>query len=167
MDVVGSDPGGPVEVRHGSDEVVGEPEVDEHRDETVAEPPHPRHCPSVRGSVCPRVEGLIQRDRSQVRGPDGARGVHEETTSKTGETVTDEVGGQGDKDLVPKAASPRLVEVEWEVLHPDDVSGVRGRKSDVGHDGDNHVLLHVEPARVEAPRIAKSGELLFGEGSLK
>ena len=51
VDVLGSDPGGPVEVGHGSDEVVGEPEVDEHGDEAVCEPPHPGHTPSICGSV--------------------------------------------------------------------------------------------------------------------
>ena len=69
--------------------------------------------------------------------------------------------------MVAKAASPCLVEVEGEVLHPDDESGVRGSESDVGHDGDNHVLLHVELSRVEIPRIAESGELLVGKDNLE
>ena len=69
--------------------------------------------------------------------------------------------------MVAEAASPCLVEVEGKVLHPDDVSGVRGSKPDIGHDGDNHVLLHVELARVEGPRVAESGEHLVGEGNLE
>ena len=62
--------------------------------------------------------------------------------------------------MVAEAAGPRLVEVEGKVLHPDDVSGVRGSEPDIGHDGDYHVFFHVELARVEGPRVAESGELL-------
>ena len=167
VDVFGSDPGGPIEIGHGGNEVVGEPEVDEHGNEAVSEPPHPGHSPPIRGSVCSRVERPVQRDSGQVRGPDGTRGVHEETAGKTSQTVADEVGREGNEDLVDKATGPRLIEVDGEVLHPDDISGVRGGEPDIGHDGDNHVLLHVELARVEIPRIAKSGELLFGEDNLE
>ena len=69
--------------------------------------------------------------------------------------------------MVAKAPSPRLVEVDGKVLHPYNVSCVRCREPDTGHDGDNHVLLHVELARVEVPCVAESGELLVGEDGLK
>ena len=69
--------------------------------------------------------------------------------------------------MVAKAPSPRLVEVDGKVLHPYNVSCVRCREPDTGHDGDNHVLLHVELARVEVPCVTESGELLVGEGGLK
>ena len=167
VNVLGSDPGRPVEVGHGGDEVVGEPEVDEHGDEAVCEPPHPGHGPSICGSVCSRMESPVQRDGGQIRGPDSARGVHKETAGKTGQTVTDEVGRQGNKDLVAEATSPCLVEVEGEVLHPNDVSGVRGREPNVGHDCDNHMFLHVELARIESPFVAESGEHLIGKGNFE
>ena len=92
MDVLGGDPSGPVEVGHGSDEVVGEPKVDEHGDEAVCEPPHPGHGPSICRSVCSRMESPVQRDGGEVIRPDSARGVHEETTGKACQTVTNEVG---------------------------------------------------------------------------
>jgi hypothetical protein len=41
VDVVWGNPGHPVEVGHGLDDVAGEPEVDEHGAKTVHEPPHP------------------------------------------------------------------------------------------------------------------------------
>ena len=69
--------------------------------------------------------------------------------------------------MVAEAASPCLVEVDGEVLHPDNVSCERGSESDVGHDGDDHMLLHVELARVEVPCVAESGELLIGEDCLE
>ena len=52
-------------------------------------------------------------------------------------------------------------------MHPDDVIGVRGNESDVGHDGDDHVFLHVELSRVEIPGVAESGELSVGEDNLE
>ena len=166
-DILWSDPGGPVEVGHSSDEVVGEPEIDEHGDEAVGKPPHPGHGPPVRGGVCFRVESPVQCDSGQVRRPDSPRRVDEETTGKTSETVANEVGRKGNEDLVAKAASPCLIEVDGEVLHPDDESSVRGSEPDISHDGDNHVLLHVELARVEAPRVTESGEFFLGEGNLE
>ena len=69
--------------------------------------------------------------------------------------------------MVAEAAGPRLVEVEGEVLHPDNVSGVGGSEPDIGHDGNNHVLFHVEFARIEGPGVAESGESLVGEGNLE
>ena len=113
------------------------------------------------------MESSVQRDGGQITGPDSTRGVHQETTGKTSEPVTDEISREGNEDLVAKAASPSLVKVEGQVLHPDDVSGVRSGESDVGHDGDDHMFFHVELARIEIPRVAESGELLIGEGGLK
>ena len=51
VDVIRSDPGHPVEVGHGLDDVVGEPEVDEHGTKAVHEPPYPRDRPAVSGFV--------------------------------------------------------------------------------------------------------------------
>ena len=59
VDVIRGDPGHPVEVGHGCDDVVGEPEVDEHCAEAVHKPPHPRDGPTVNDLVGLRVEGAL------------------------------------------------------------------------------------------------------------
>jgi hypothetical protein len=59
VDVVRSDPGHPVEVGHGLDDVAGEPEVDEHNAKAVYEPPHPRDRPAVNDSVDLGMEGSL------------------------------------------------------------------------------------------------------------
>ena len=41
LEVIGGNPSDPVEVRHRLEDIVGEPEVDEHSGETVHEPFHP------------------------------------------------------------------------------------------------------------------------------
>lgn len=60
-DVGRFDPSDPVEVGHGPDDVVREPEVDEHCAEAVHEPPQPRDGPAVCGLVALRVESTLQR----------------------------------------------------------------------------------------------------------
>lgn len=50
-------------------------------------------------------------------------------------------------------------------MDPDDVSGVRSVETDIRHDRDDHVLLLVESPRVEAPGVAKGGELPCGQDS--
>ena len=47
------------------------------------------------------------------------------------------------------------------------IGNVWGIESDICHDGDHHVLLEVELARVETPRVAKGGKLLGGEDRLQ
>lgn len=69
--------------------------------------------------------------------------------------------------MVAKVASPCLVEIEGEVLDPNDFSDVRSNESDVGHDGDDHVLFHVEPARVKIPPATENGEFLIGKDGLE
>ena len=59
VDVVRGDPGHPVEIRHSLNDVVGEPEVDEHGSKAVHEPPHPRDCPSVDDLVDLGVESTL------------------------------------------------------------------------------------------------------------
>ena len=167
VNVIGSDPGCPIEVGHGGDEVVRKPEVDEHGDEAVGEPPHPGNPPTVGRSVGSRVEGPIECDGGQVRGPNGAGWVHEEAAGETSEAVTDKIGREGNEDLIAELASPGLVEVEREVLNPNDVCGVGRRETDVCHDCDDHVLLHVELARVEAPGITEGVKLGDGKDGLE
>ena len=59
VDVFRGDPGHPVEVGHGLDDVVGEPEIDEHGTETVHEPSHPRDGPAVSWLVGLGVESAL------------------------------------------------------------------------------------------------------------
>ena len=61
VDIIWGDPGHPVKVGHGLDDVVGEPEVDEHRAEAVHKPPHPRDGPAVSDLVSLHVEGTLWR----------------------------------------------------------------------------------------------------------
>ena len=60
VDVIRGDPGHPIEVGHGLDDVAGEPEVDEHGTEAIHEPPHPRDGPAVNDSVGPGMEGSLR-----------------------------------------------------------------------------------------------------------
>jgi hypothetical protein len=59
VDIVRGNPGHPVEVGHGLNDVAGEPEVDEHGTKTVHEPPHPRDRPAVNDSVGLGMEGSL------------------------------------------------------------------------------------------------------------
>jgi len=59
VEVIRGDPGYPVEVGHGLNDVVGEPEIDEHCAEAVHKPPHPRDGPAVNDLVSLRVEGTL------------------------------------------------------------------------------------------------------------
>lgn len=45
--------------------------------------------------------------------------------------------------------------------------GIRGGKTDVGHDGDHHMFLHVEPSGIKAPGTSKSGKLASRKDILK
>ena len=60
VDIVRGDPGNPVEVGCGLNDVVGEPEVDEHGAEAVHEPPHPRGGPAIDRVVGLGVKGTLQ-----------------------------------------------------------------------------------------------------------
>ena len=110
-DVVWGNPGHPVEVGHGLDEIAGEPGVDEHGAETIHEPSHPRDGPAVNDPVGLGMEGslrgirgknlsrtpkspatYVQRDNCQARWPNGTRWVYEESPSETSETVSDKIG---------------------------------------------------------------------------
>ena len=77
------------------EDVTGEPEVGEHDDETIHEPPHPRNCPAVDHIVGLNVEGTVEGNSGQVGGPDGLRWIDEESTGQPSETVTDKVSGEG------------------------------------------------------------------------
>ena len=161
--VVGGNPRKPAKGAKSNEDVVGEPEVDEHGQSGVQEEGvagHGEHL--LEGAkhrhVCLGVEGIVESNGDERGGPDAVAGINEETASQAGHAVTDQVGGEGDQNLVAELASVGLVEVLGKVLRPDNVVGVGGAAGDVGHDGDEHVLLAVEGAGVEAVASAKEGE---------
>lgn len=80
--------------------------------------------------------------------------------------------------LVTKVTSPWLIEVDREVLNKDDlmhsvlkwsggititgtyVGSIGGSKPDIGHDGDHHMLLHIEFSGVKTPCTSECGKLM-------
>jgi hypothetical protein len=117
VDVVRSDPGDPVEVGHGLNDVAGEPEEDGHSEETPHKPPHPRDRPAIHDSVGLGMESslggsrgrnlsrtpmsaatYIQCDGDQVEWPNGTRWVYEKSAGEAGKTVSDKIGRQSNKD---------------------------------------------------------------------
>ena len=80
LDVIWGNPSDPVEVRHRLDDIVGEPEVDEHGGETVHEPPHPGYCPAIDYIIGFCVKGTVEGNSRQVGGPDSLRRVDEKST---------------------------------------------------------------------------------------
>ena len=61
IDVIRGDPGHPVEIGHGLNDVGGKPVVDEHGAKTVHEPPHSRDRPAINDSVGLGMEGSLRR----------------------------------------------------------------------------------------------------------
>ena len=80
LNVIWGNPSDPVEVRHRLEDVVREPEVDEHGSEAVHEPPHPGDCPAVDRVVGPDMEGTVEGNSCQVDGPDSLGRIDEEST---------------------------------------------------------------------------------------
>ena len=80
FNVLRGNPSDPVEVRHRLEDVVGEPEVDEHGDKTVREPPHPGDRPAVDYVVGLSVEGAVEGNSRQVGGPDSLGRIDKEST---------------------------------------------------------------------------------------
>ena len=77
------------------EDVVGKPEIDEHGNETVHEPPDPRNPPAIDGIVGLDVEGAVEGNSCQGSGPDSLGRVDQESTGETGKTVTNEVRREG------------------------------------------------------------------------
>lgn len=138
VNVVGSNPSDPAEGGETLPDESREPEVDKHGEEGPEEQLFTRHGehPSERtadGLVGSGVEGLVQRDHGETRGPDSHTGVDEEATSETGKTVTDKGKAHGVQKLVAKLAGKLHVEEEGHSLGGNDRVGVTGRERDVGH----------------------------------
>lgn len=119
--VIGRDPGHPAEGAESREDVVGEPEPHKHSSESDVEELLSAKVPdtaerTVDGAVLVAVEGGVQGDGHQRRGPDTVRRVHEETTAETGQTVADEVGRQRDEELVAEVGGIRHVEELGEPL---------------------------------------------------
>ena len=60
LDILRGNPSDPVKVRHRLQDVVGEPEIDEHGCEAVYEPPHPGGCPTIHDIAGLGVEGAVE-----------------------------------------------------------------------------------------------------------
>jgi len=73
------------------DDVIGEPEVDEHGGETIHEPSHPGDCPAVDYFVGLRVKCTVQGDDRQISGPDSLRRIDEEPPCHSSDTIANEV----------------------------------------------------------------------------
>ena len=80
LNILGGNPCNPVEVRHRLDDVVGEPEIDEHGNETVHEPSRSGDRPAVDRVIELGVEGTVNGNSRQVDGPDDPGWVDEEPT---------------------------------------------------------------------------------------
>ena len=80
LNILGGNPGDPIEVRHRLNDVVGEPEVYEHCGETVHEPSHSGDRPAVDHVIRLGVEGTVKSNRRQVCRPNRLGWVDEETT---------------------------------------------------------------------------------------
>ena len=184
VDVGGSDPGDPVEVwigrrgrsisvrplvrmvwrtaggltRESLEETTGEPEVDKHGRESDEEELCPRHRPSVRDPVRLVVERLVERDGGQVEQPDAVLRVDDEPTAHSSESHADELNRETGEDLVAERLGPGLVVEDGQLLDDQDVHRVGREHSDVGHDGEEHVLLLVERSRVERRVVPEQPE---------
>ena len=77
------------------EDVVGEPEIDEHGDKAAHEPPHSRDYPAVSYIVGFGMEGAVEGNSCQVGGPDSLGRIDEESTGQAGETITYKVDGEG------------------------------------------------------------------------
>lgn len=131
LGIVGRDPDHPGEVGQALEDVVGEPEPHKHGGEGQTEELETAHAPeglerTGHGRIRVSVEGGIQGNGDERLRPDAVRRVHEEATADARQAVADEVGGQGNEDLVAKAERPGLVEELRQVLDPDDVVCVGG-----------------------------------------
>lgn len=166
--MIGSNPAHPGKLGESGENVVGEPEPDEHGTAHEVEEVDAGNAPNtgkgtLDGRVDTSVERGVKRDGNQGCRPDTVRGVDEETTANTRNTEADEVGGQGDENLVNDVRRIGLVKVLRQNLDPDDVVRVRGIVGDVCHDGDEHVLLLGERPRVKSMAGAKEGDAVVGE----
>lgn len=158
--VVGGDPGHPAEVAESNEDVVREPEVEEHGgkgngEELETRPPPDHSQRAWYRQVAIGVESAVKRDRDQRAGPHAITWVDEETSADTSKAVANEVSREGDENLVTEVNGPRLVKVLGQDLDPDDIVGVWGRLGDRGHNGNKHMLLSVEGTGIEAVADAK------------
>ena len=170
VEVVGRNPRHPAEEGEGLKEVVREPEVDEHggerpQEELVARHPEDHLERSLDGARSTRVvivQRRVEGNGHKRRRPHTVGWIHDESSCQARQAVTNKVGGQGDEDLVSKAAGVLLVKVLWEHLRPHDILRIRQTLSRIGHDSNQHMLLLVKRPRVEAVAVAKEFELVVG-----
>lgn len=154
MQAVGGDPAHPAELGERNGNVAREPEPDKHGAEHEVEELDARHAPdtsqgSLDGCVLAGVEGRIECDSNQRSGPDTVRRVYNEAPADSSHSVTDEVRTQGNEDLIASMRGVWLVEILRQVLHPDDVVGIRRVVGNISHYGNEHMFLSVEGTWVE------------------
>lgn len=104
------------------------------------------------------MEGLVEGNGDERGRPDAVRGIDQESSTDARHAVANEVGGQGNEQLVGDVGRIRLVEILGQILHPDDVVGVGRVVRHVCHDGNEHVFLFRKGPRVEGVVCAKEGE---------
>jgi hypothetical protein len=105
------------------------------------------------------VQCVEQRRVDEGARPNHARRPHEESTEQAGNGISHELGREADHDLV---AEPEALPVE-EFLGQQEIGGVGAKFNDLGHDGDDGVLLDVEWTGVQGPDVAEGVELGGGE----
>ena len=122
--------------------------------------------------------------------------VDDESSAHSGESHTDQRDRESGHDLVSEVGRPGLVVEDRQLLDDEDVHRVpsgrckmgrresakgkagmashterihdsRSKHSDVGHDGEEHVLLLVERSRVEGRVVAEQTEPLGRKGPLE
>lgn len=95
-EVLRGNPRHPVEGAQSLEEVVGDPEVDEHDGEGVEEETVAGKRPAVDDLALPlwQSESSVERQTGENLGEDGGTGVHDESSQETGDTNTKELSGE-------------------------------------------------------------------------
>lgn len=148
--ILGRNPGHPVEGRQGGEQVPGNPVVEEHANGTDVEELVTRNCPSV--DVLPGLwpsKRPVHSNGRQNRRPQCLDGIDAEPAEVSCETHTHELYEQRQHDLVAEIDEIKAV-VDWRLLNEDHSITVGRVNGDVVSDGREHLLL-------ESPRTWVQG----------
>ena len=146
--VLGADPADPGEDGEGGEEVAGEEVPEEGAQKDDEEEAFAGHVPLF-GPAVRRMERVEERGIDKGRGPNHRARPDEEAAADSREGEAEHLRGDDEQELV--RCTP-LLEVE-NALGGNDVGRVCATCDDVGHDGDQTVLLDVERARVERETV--------------